>query len=135
MPVMSAPALAMWKPSTSLAGEIASMTFCASMCAGNGSCTRMPWMVGSALSASTRASSAASVMVAGQRSSTECMPVSSQALTLLRTYTCDAAFSPTRITARPGVMPRAFRAVTRAVTSARSWRERALPSMSCAVMG
>jgi uncharacterized protein (DUF2237 family) len=42
--------------------------------------------------------------------------------------------SPTRTTARPGVVPRALRAVARWATSARSWRERALPSMSWAVI-
>ena len=41
-PVMSRPALIGWKPSTSLSGSIASITFCASICGGSGSCTRMP---------------------------------------------------------------------------------------------
>ena len=37
-------------------------------------------------------------------------------------------------TANPGVTPRVFRAAARCATSVRSWRERALPSISWAVM-
>ncbi len=64
-PIIRAPALAMWKPSTSLAGEIVSITLWVSMCLGSGSCTRMPWTAGSSFSARMRASRAASVMSAG----------------------------------------------------------------------
>ncbi|CFN62981.1 Uncharacterised protein [Bordetella pertussis] len=46
-PVMSRPALLIWKPSTSLSGDIASMTRCALICGGKGNCTRMPLMAGS----------------------------------------------------------------------------------------
>jgi len=45
----------------------------------------MPWIVGSALSAAMRSSSAASVRLASYFSNTERTPLSSQALTLLRT--------------------------------------------------
>ena len=84
-PTISAPALATWKPSTSLSGEMVSMTLCESMWAGSGNCTRMPWIVGSLFSASTRASNSPSDRLAGYCSSTECRPLSRQALTLLRT--------------------------------------------------
>ena len=49
-PVDSRPAFIGWKPSTSLAGSIASITFSESICAGSGSCTRMPCTAESALS-------------------------------------------------------------------------------------
>ncbi|CFN66226.1 Uncharacterised protein [Bordetella pertussis] len=84
-PVMSRPALLMWKPSTSFSAAMASITLCASMCLGSGSCTRMPWMDGSRLSASMRSSNWASVRSAGYCSLTECRPAFSQAATLLRT--------------------------------------------------
>jgi hypothetical protein len=64
-PVISAPALATWKPSTSLAGEMVSMTFWLSICLGSGSCTRMPCTFGFSLSARMRASRSASLMSAG----------------------------------------------------------------------
>ena len=84
-PTSSAPALASWNPSTSFAGSIALVTSWSSMCGGKGSCTRMPWMDGSAFHASMRASRSAWVRVDGQASSTEWSPLSWQALTLFRT--------------------------------------------------
>ena len=92
-------------------------------------------MDGSWLSASMRASRSASLRFDSYFSNTERMPVSAQALTLLRTYTAEAGSSPTRMTARPGWRPLALRLAARVAMSVRSWRERALPSMSCAVMG
>src|SRR3990167_2557929 len=111
-----------------------SMTRCGLMCLGSGICTRMPWIAGSSLSARMRASSSASPKLASYFSSTECSPVSAQALTLLRTYTADAGSSPTRMTARPGWMPRAARAAARAATSVRICCDRAVPLISWAGM-
>ena len=91
-------------------------------------------MLGSWLRDSMRASSAFSVKSSGYFSSKECKPLSWQALTLLRTYTWLAGFSPTKITAKPGVMPLALSAAVRLVTSARSFCERAFPSILCAVI-
>ena len=45
-----------------LGGEIAPMTLFASICAGSGNCTRMPWIAGSAFSAAMRASRSASAV-------------------------------------------------------------------------
>ena len=84
-PAIRSPALCTEYPSTSLAVEMRSITFCGSMCFGSGIWTRMPWMVGSALSASRRAISSASDSVASYFSSTECTPASAQALTLFFT--------------------------------------------------
>ena len=65
-PADSRPAFTGWKPSTSFAGSIAAITFCASICGGSGSCTRMPCTAGSALRRPTSASSSASLVVAGR---------------------------------------------------------------------
>src|SRR5262245_29807182 len=62
------------------------------------------------------------------------MSAPSQSLTLWRTYTAEAGSSPTRITASPGVMPRARNAAALRATSARTRLASALPSINCAVM-
>src|SRR5437773_6112041 len=46
-----------WNPSTSLPGSTRSNTRCSSMCWGSGSCTSMPWILGSPLRRSMTASS------------------------------------------------------------------------------
>mmetsp|Transcript_32862 Transcript_32862/g.97833 ORF Transcript_32862/g.97833 Transcript_32862/m.97833 type:complete len:299 (-) Transcript_32862:433-1329(-) len=58
-------------PSTSLATAMDSRTAASSMCLGRGSCTRMPWMRGSALSSSTVARSCSCVTVSSKLRSTE----------------------------------------------------------------
>ena len=75
----------MWNPSTSFDGEIVASTSSTSMCGGSGSCTRIPWIVGSAFSSRMRPSTVSAVASAGYSTSTEWMPVSAQAFTLLRT--------------------------------------------------
>ncbi len=55
--VTSLPTFTGWKPSTSLPGSIRRSTWSVSMCLGSGSWTSIPWMVGSAFSRSTVASS------------------------------------------------------------------------------
>src|SRR5215472_5109219 len=63
------------------------------------------------------------------------MPAPSVVLRLLRTYTCEAAFSPTSTTASPGTdRPAATRAVTCSLTLVVSCAARALPSMMRALM-
>ncbi len=85
LPSQSAPTLSGWNPSASLAGEIASSTLPSSTCFGSGSCTRMPWVSGSALSRAMRASRSASLTEAGRWCSTERIPTSSQAFRFPRT--------------------------------------------------
>jgi len=93
----------------------------------------MPWIAGRAFSASIFASTSSVVAEAGNRCSSEWMPISLQARTLFRTYTCEAGFSPTMITASPGVRPCATRPSTRGFQSARTLAAIATPSISCAV--
>ncbi len=85
VPIESLPTLAMWKPSTSLSGSIASMIAASTMPAGSGSCTRMPSTPASALSARTSLSTSSCRMSAGRRCSIESMPAARVALPLLRT--------------------------------------------------
>ena len=61
-PLASRPTLSGWKPSTSLAGSMAAMILCASICGGSGNCTRMPFTCASALSVPMSSSSAASLV-------------------------------------------------------------------------
>src|SRR5437773_1110484 len=94
-----------WNPSTSLPGSTRSNTRCSSMCWGSGSCTSMPWILGSPLRRSMTASSSASVACLGSRMVSWCRPASPQALPFMRTYTWEAGLSPTRTTASPGELP------------------------------
>ncbi len=84
-PVARRPTLAMVKPSTSLAGSMASMTASARIWAGSGSWTRMPCTAGSAFSRATSASRSASGVSAGSLCSKEAMPASRVCRPLLRT--------------------------------------------------
>ena len=70
------PTLIGWNPSTSLAGEMASMTFRGSICGGSGSWTRMPSTLSSAFSRATSASSSSSDMLSGKTSSVPSSPSS-----------------------------------------------------------
>ncbi len=65
-PLARRPTLSGWKPSTSLAGSMAAIILCASICFGSGSCTRMPLTCSSPLSAAMRLISSASLVVAGK---------------------------------------------------------------------
>ena len=73
-PATSRPALTTCRPSTSLSGPISSITGFSSRGFGSGSCTRMPWILGSAASSATSASSVACGVSVGSRWVTECMP-------------------------------------------------------------
>ena len=79
------PALAGWKPSTSLIGEIARMTRPSSMCAGSGSWQRIPVTRSSALRAPTSASSSSSEVSAESSWWIGSIPTSAQASCLRRT--------------------------------------------------
>src|SRR5438093_1515750 len=124
-----------WNPSTSLPGSTRSNTRCSSMCWGSGSCTSMPWILGSPLRRSMTASSSASVACLGSRMVSWCRPASPQALPFMRTYTWEAGLSPTRTTASPGVTPRALSRSSSDASSARISRAIAVPSMSLALLG
>ena len=78
-PISILPTLIGVKPSTSFSGAMASITFFSSKPFGSGSCTRMPWMAGSAFSAAILSSNSLSAIVAGMRISREYMPASAQA--------------------------------------------------------
>ena len=81
-PISIFPTLIGVKPSTSFSGAIARITFFSSNPFGSGSCTRMPWMAGSAFSAAILSSNSLSAIVAGMRISREYMPASAQAFSL-----------------------------------------------------
>ena len=78
-----------------------------SIWAGNGSCTRMPWKRPSAFRPITMLRSSSCPVSAGSVSVSLNMPASSQANRLLRTYTAEAASSPTNTATSPGVTPAA----------------------------
>ena len=71
------PTLAGWKQSTSFDGSMASITASSSMWSGSGSCTRYPWMVGSAFSSATFARSSSWVVSPGMTTVVDFMPSSS----------------------------------------------------------
>ena len=73
------------KPSTSFSGSTASMIVCVSICAGRGSCTRMPSTAGSAFSRATWVMSASSDVSAGRWTVRTEIPASLAARSLLRT--------------------------------------------------
>src|SRR3972149_4083850 len=104
-PVSSRPAFTGWNPSTSLSGEIASITRDSLIWPGRGSWTRIPWTAGSAFSSATRARRSFSGRVAGRSIWRESMPASWQAFPLFRTYTREAGSSPTSTAARHGLIP------------------------------
>ena len=88
------------KPSTSLSGEMASMTRFSRICPGSGSCTSTPWTVLSAFSAAIFSRSAASVVSSGSAMTSDSRPHSAQSFALPATYVLLAGFSPTITTAR-----------------------------------
>ncbi len=81
----SRPALVTVRPSTSLSGSSTASTRASLMCLGSGSCTKTPWMAGSAFSSRTSAIRVASVVSAGRRLVTECKPAARLSSPLLRT--------------------------------------------------
>src|SRR5690606_34754104 len=128
------PTFSGWNPSTSLRGSMRWIRRLASGMPGNGSCTRMPWTDGSALSRSMSASSSDSLVPAGRSWSRAWMPTFSAARRLLRTYTDEAGSSPTSTTASPGrAFPAATRASTRALSESSSSPAMRLPSRMRAV--
>ena len=86
-PIARRPALPAWKPSTSLSGADRRRARAWRRSArGSGSCTRMPWTRGSALSRSTSAEQLGlGRRRRSSRCSSECMPTSTVCLPLLRT--------------------------------------------------
>jgi hypothetical protein len=81
----SRPTLSGWKPSTSLAGWIASSTRLASTWPGSGSWTRMPWTSAAALSSAMTASSSVVVAVSGSSSRRPFIPAASAMRVLVPT--------------------------------------------------
>ena len=87
LPITSLPTFTGWKPSTSLRGSIRLRisSECALIAAGNGNCTKIPWIFLSALSSSIFASKLSLVVSSGMATTSEIIPSSSQVLCLLRT--------------------------------------------------
>src|SRR5690242_2084863 len=132
-PKTSLPRLAGCSPSASLAGSIRFSTAWASSPAGSGSWTMYPVQAGSALSSSTTASTCAWVASSGRSLRMDAIPTWAQSRCLPLTYARLPGSSPTRTVPSPGTVPRAARAATRWVSSARISAARALPSSTCAV--
>ena len=128
-PMLSAPTLWGWKPSTSFKGEIARITSLASSPFGRGSCTRIPLIEGSSFSSRTLERSSSCVVSAGIAILTEAIPVYSHAFCLLRTYTVLAGSSPTCTTASVSRMPFSSRIRVSSLTSSLICFEISLPSM------
>ena len=110
------------------------MTAFSSICSGRGSWTRIPCTAGSSASFFTSASRVSCVVSAGRLMLRLSMPHWAQSLILPRTYTWLAGFSPTRMTARQGLTPWAFSAVTFSAASALVAAANALPSIILAPM-
>src|ERR1700751_5942286 len=132
-PRTSLPRLPGCRPSASLAGSIRFGTAWASSPAGSGSWTMYPVQARSALSSSTTASTCAWVASSGRSLRMDAIPTWAQSRCLPLTYARLPGSSPTRTVPRPGTGPRAARAVTCWVSSARICPARALPSSTCAV--
>mmetsp|Transcript_61501 Transcript_61501/g.168910 ORF Transcript_61501/g.168910 Transcript_61501/m.168910 type:complete len:205 (-) Transcript_61501:263-877(-) len=96
------PTLRAWNPSASFSTAMALRTSFVSMPSGSGSWTRMPWIMGSALSFLTSAMSSSCEIVSGRLRSTEWKPISATFSFFMRTYWALSGRSPTRTTARPG---------------------------------
>mmetsp|Transcript_2752 Transcript_2752/g.5584 ORF Transcript_2752/g.5584 Transcript_2752/m.5584 type:complete len:258 (-) Transcript_2752:276-1049(-) len=96
------PTLRAWNPSASFSTAMAFRTSFVSMPSGSGSWTRMPWIMGSALSFLTSAMSSSCEIVSGRLRSTEWKPISATFSFFMRTYWALSGRSPTRTTARPG---------------------------------
>src|SRR6201989_208075 len=132
-PRTSLPRLAGCSPSASLAGFIRFSTAWASSPAGSGSWTMYPVQARAALSSSTTAFTCAWVASSGRSLRMDAIPTWAQSRCLPLTYARLPGSSPTRTVPRPGTVPRAARAVTCWVSSARICPARALPSSTCAV--
>ena len=104
-PEFSLPTFRAWKPSTSLLGSIRLKTSFVSRCFGSGSWTRIPWMLSSLFSTSIRLKSSFCVVCSPRRCMTEPIPAAMQAFSLLATYVWLALSSPTKITAKVGLIP------------------------------
>ena len=122
------------KPSASLSTEIRFSTAASLTCDGSGSCTRMPWIFGSAFNRMTASEISFSDASAGRLTSTLWKPTSAAAFFFMRTYVALSLRSPTSTTARPGRAPprAAAMASTLALISPRICAEMALPSMTSA---
>ena len=108
-PMDSFPTLIGLKPSTSFSGAIRLKARLISKCFGIGLWSKIPSTSFLAFKVSIKSNNSCICVVSGKRNSSNSIPISSQALLLLRTYTCDALSSPTIITASFGMIPSIFR--------------------------
>ena len=133
-PMLSAPTLIGWKPSTSLAGSISRTTAASSIWGGGGLCTSMPWTAGSTFNSRTIRSSSSWEASEGRTILREFIPSSAHFFTLEFTYTWEAGSSPTRTTAKPGVIPCSLSRAISLSTSSSTWEATCFPSMICIIM-
>mmetsp|Transcript_14221 Transcript_14221/g.40400 ORF Transcript_14221/g.40400 Transcript_14221/m.40400 type:complete len:211 (-) Transcript_14221:63-695(-) len=104
-PAARRPALTGCRPSASFSGRTASSTVRSLMCAGRGSCTRIPCTRESVLSSSTSPSSCSVVVSSGSVCWIDASPRLSALRCFMRTYTLLAGLSPTMTVASPGTTP------------------------------
>ena len=123
-----------WKPSTSLAGSISRTTAASSIWGGGGLCTSMPWTAGSTFNSRTIRSSSSWEASEGRTILREFIPSSAHFFTLEFTYTWEAGSSPTRTTAKPGVIPCSLSRAISLSTSSSTWEATCFPSMICIIM-
>ena len=129
-PMLSAPTLIGWKPSTSFFGDMVFITLSSSICFGSGSCTSIPFTLSSELSFSISARSSSSVVSSGSSYDSEPIPIYSHAFFLFPTYTDDAGSFPTWMTARHISTPSALSPATFSLSSSFICFDITLPSIS-----
>ena len=116
------PRLVAVTPSASFAGSMALMTTSSRICFGSGSWTRMPWKRGSEFRSWMWETMRVSSVLSGKWKRSEYRPACSAVSPFERTYDSDDGLSPTRTSARPGVIRRSsFSLRARSAISARTW--------------
>ena len=85
LPCANKPTFSAWKPSTSLFMEIAAKILFSLICGGSGSCTKIPWIFGSAFNSLILFNNTSSEIFASKVIFSEWIPTLSQAKTLFFT--------------------------------------------------
>ena len=98
------PEFTKWNPSTSFSGIISSSTILASICAGRGSCTIIPWTSSLLLRLSIKPSISHCGTSAGSLKTRQSTPTDLAVRSFRETYPTEAGSSPASIMARQGVM-------------------------------
>ncbi len=133
--IANRPALTSCTPSTSLSGERAAFTTPSSIPLGIGSCTKMPWTLGSVFSLVTRATNSSWGAVSGSTWIWASMPRPAIVFLMALAYHTEPGSSPALTTAMVGVTPYfSLNAATSSSSSARMVLARARPSRISAVI-